>query len=215
VAGAARLRFERGPAALQLRKIDLLVKEKIMNKHLVMKSVVLSSLVIAMTSLIASIATGSPGSTWNKLELESTGLSVLMPGTVIKKEIHTASFIGDVVTEEYYVNDGRDSYSVETTDLPGFAVVFSGSDGIFDHAKGALLSDTFSKAISFTDVVLNGANGKALVYDTPSKPDHPEMHGEARFFLIDDRLYVADAVVEMDGAKQKLDRFFSSLAIKN
>jgi hypothetical protein len=186
-----------------------------MNMRVVMRSVVPSILVVAVTALFASIASGGSEASWKKLELESVGLSVLMPGTAIKKEIHTHSFIGDITTEEYYVEDGRDSYSVETTDLPGFAVVFSGSDGIYDHAKGALLKETFSKLISFSDIVLNGANGKSLVYDTPSKPDHPEMHGEARFFLIDHRLYTADAVVEMDGAKEKLDRFFSSLAIKN
>jgi hypothetical protein len=94
-------------------------------------------------------------------------------------------------------------------------VSFSGSGTIYEHTKGALLKKTLSKPLSFTDITFNNVKGKKLVYDTPTKPDHPEMHGEARFFLIDDRLYTADAVVEMDGAKEKLDRFFSSLAIKN
>jgi len=186
-----------------------------MNKRLIMKRIAPSILVVAMTGIFASIASGSAAPPWDKLALNSVGLSVLMPGTAAKKEIHTESFIGDITTEEYYVKNHRDTYSVETTDLPGFAVDFSGSDGIYDHAKGALLKKTFSKTISFTDIVLNGTKGKSLVYDTPTKPNHPEMQGEARFFLIDDRLYVADAVVEMDGAKEKLDRFFSSFQIKN
>jgi hypothetical protein len=195
-------------------KADIL-EEKTMSKRLVMKYAVLSSVVATAMVLFTSIATGSSGSSWSKLALDSADLSVLMPGTAKKNEIHTRSFIGDITTQEYYVVDGRDTYSVEITNLPGFAVVFSGSDGIYDHAKAALLKKTFSKTISFTDVVLNGAKGKSLLYDTPTKPDHPEMTGEARFFLIDDRLYSADAVVEMAGAKTKLDRFFSSLNIKN
>ncbi len=178
-----------------------------------MKNVVLPILVIAVTALFTSIAIGSSETNWKKFELESQGLTVLMPGTPIKKVLHEKSFIGDITTDEYYVNDGRDSFSVELTDLPGFAVAFSGSDVIYDHAKGALLKSTLSKLISFSDVTLNGVKGKQLVYDTPTKPDHPEMQGEARLFLRGDRLYIADAVVEMSGGKEKLSRFFSSLDI--
>ena len=65
------------------------------------------------------------------------------------------------------------------------------------------------------EITLNGAKGKRLVYDTPSKSDHPEMQGEARLFLFGHRLYIADAVVEMDGSEEKLRRFFSSLEINH
>jgi len=120
----------------------------------------------------------------------------------------------DITTHEYYVDDGLDAYSVEYVDLPGFAVAFSGSDTIYEHAKGALLKKTLSKTISFTDITLSGVQGKKLVYDTPTKPKHPEMQGEARFFLFDHRLYIADAVVEMARSEAKLGHFFSSLEIK-
>ncbi len=170
--------------------------------------------VIGITALVGFAAFVDSKPVWQEFQLESQGLSVLMPGTPKKKDIQNKSFIGDITTHEYYVDDGRDSYSVETTDLPGFAVVFSGSEVIYEHAKGALLKTTLSKPISFSDIMLNGVKGKKLVYDTPTKPDHPEMHGEARFYLFGDRLYSADAVVEMDGAEDKLTRFFSSLKIR-
>jgi hypothetical protein len=154
----------------------------------------------------------NPG--WTELRLEAEKLSVVMPGAAKKKEIHSKSFIGAITTNEYYVEDGLDAYSVEYTELPGFAVLFSGSDTIYEHARGALLKDTLSKTISFADITLSGVQGKRLVYDTPTKPGHPEMHGEARFFMFGDRLYVADAVVEMAGGEAKLEHFFSSLEIK-
>ena len=49
-----------------------------------------------------------------------------------------------------------------------------------------------------------GVHGKRLVYDTPTRPDHLEMQGEACFFLFGDRLYTADAVMEMDDGKEKM-----------
>ena len=164
--------------------------------------------------LVAFSVNGAANPGWKELRLEAQKLSVSMPGTAKKKEIHSKSFIGDITTNEYYVDDGLDTYSVEYTELPGFAVLFSGSDTIYEHARGALLKDTLSKTISFTDITLSGVQGKRLVYDTPTKRGHPEMQGEARFFLFGDRLYVADAVVEMAGSEKKLEHFFSSLEIK-
>ena len=157
---------------------------------------------------------GITATAWKKFDLNAPYLSVDMPGAPKKIVRHTASFVGNIATDEYLVNDGIDAYSVEVTELPGFALIFVGPDSLYDHTKGALLGKTLSKVISFTDVTLNGVKGKRLVYDTPTKPGHPEMQGEARMFLSGDWLYVADSVVEMKGGETKQDRFFSSLAIK-
>jgi len=186
-----------------------------MNSTTVPATVVLLGLAIAMAALSVPAAGADSHVTWQKLDLEAAGLSVLMPGTAKPKDIHTKSFIGNIVTHEYYVDADRDSYSVEFSDLPGFAVSFSGSGTIYEHTKGALLKKTLSKPLSFTDVTLNNVKGKKLVYDTPTKPGHPEMQGEARMFLFGDRLYIANAVVEKDGMEDNFKRFFSSLAIKH
>ena len=151
---------------------------------------------------------------WRSFTLETPYLAVDMPGTPTKSVRNDQSFVGDIATDEYRVKDGIDAYSVEVTELPGFALLFAGPDTVYDHTKGALLKATLSKVISFTDVTLDGTNGKRLVYDTPTKPGHPEMQGEARMFLSGDWLYVADTVVEMEGGESKQDRFFSSLKIK-
>jgi hypothetical protein len=177
-------------------------------------SMILFVLAIGLTAVVSPAANGDSKQSWKKLQLQAHRLSVSMPGTATPKDIHTKSFIGDITTHEYYVDNGRDSYSVEFSDLPGFAVAFSGSDVIYEHAKGALLKKTLSKPISFTEIKLAGVRGKRLVYDTPTKPDHPEMQGEARLFLFGHRLYIADAAVEMDGGEEKLRRFFSSLDIE-
>ena len=103
---------------------------------------VLLVIAIGMTALVTPAVNGDSKQHWKKLQLGPQGLSVSMPGAATPKDIHTKSFIGDITTHEYYVDDGRDSYSVEFSDLPGFAVTFSGSDVIYEHAKGALLKKT-------------------------------------------------------------------------
>lgn len=177
------------------------------------RTMVLSTFAAGIAVLGIFAAQAGETTAWKTFTLLDQSLSISMPGTPASKEVHSKSFIGDITTHEYYVDDGLDAYSVEFTDLPGFAVSFSGNETIYEHAKGALLKNTLSRSIAFTDVMLHGLPGKKLVYDTPTKPNHPEMQGEARFFLVDSRLYTADAVVEMNEGSGKLTRFFSSLKI--
>jgi hypothetical protein len=175
--------------------------------------IVALTVVLGVAVVGVQSAAGTSVAPWTTFKSESEHLSVLMPGTPQAREKHNKSFVGDITTVEHYAKEGLDTYTVDYTSLPGFAISFSSADGIYDHAKSAVLKNTFSKPISYTDITLNGVQGKKLVYDTPTKPDHPEMQGEAQFFLFGEHLYTVDAVVEMKGAEKKLERFFSSLEI--
>jgi hypothetical protein len=175
--------------------------------------IVALTVVIGVAVAGVQSAAGSSVASWTTFKSETEHLSVLMPGTPQAREKHNKSFVGDITTVEHSAKEGLDTYTVDYTSLPGFAISFSSADGIYDHAKGAVLKNTFSKAISYTDITLNGVQGKKLIYDTPTKPDHPEMQGEARFFLFGTHLYTVDAVVEMKDADAKLEKFFSSLEI--
>ena len=149
------------------------------------KSALIKATVFAgsIFAVVATYAVSPP--VWTKFESENDKFSVLMPGTPKKTTLHNKSFVGDIETVVHTARDGKDTYVVDRTSLPGFAVSFSGKDGIYDHAKSAVLKKTYSKAISFTDVTLDGVQGKKLAYDTPTKPGHPEMQGETRFFLVE------------------------------
>lgn len=170
--------------------------------------------VFAATVLVGAAVYATSPPAWTKFDSESKNFSVFMPGRPDSTELHNKTFVGDITTSVFTAHEDKDTYVVDYTPLPGFAVFFSGKDGIYNHAKAAILGKTYSKVISYTDVTLNGVQGKKLVYDTPSKPDHPEMQGEARIFLFGDNLYTADAVVVMKGSDEKIDRFFSSLEIE-
>lgn len=179
-------------------------------------SILLSGTLMMLLGVVAvgvRDVAGTDVAPWKKFTSPAEHLSVLMPGVPAQSEKHNQSFVGDIITIVHTAKQGSDTYTIDYTSLPGFAITFSGKDGIYSHARNAVLAGTFSKSISYTDLTLNGIEGKKLVYDTPSKPGHPEMQGEARFFLVDHHLYTVDAVVQMNGAEAKLERFFASLQI--
>ena len=165
---------------------------------------------IAITCLLGSEAGAEQA--WTTFTSKEGRFSVEMPGQPVMTETKQKSFIGTVTNHIFTAESGRDTFTVDYSDIPHFALHFAGADTIYEHAKGALLKRTFGKPASYTDVTISGAKGKRLVYDTPPVEGHPEMRGDAILVLVGTRLYVIDRVVtEAEAAKS--ERFLSSAEI--
>ena len=166
---------------------------------------------IAITGLLGSEARAEEA--WTTFTSKEGRFSIDMPGEPVKTETHQKSFVGTVTNHLFTAQSGKDTFTVDYSDIPHFALHFAGPDTIYEHAKGALLKQTFSKPTSYTDVTVSGVKGKRLVYDTPTREGHPEMRGDAILVLVDARLYVIDGVVPETEADAKSKRFLSSVKI--
>jgi hypothetical protein len=102
---------------------------------------------------------------------------------------------------------------VDYSDLPGFAVAFTGNDTIYSHATGALLKKTLGKLQSNKDITCQGHSGKHLVYDIPQASGQPEFDGQAYLFLVDKRLYVINAIAPANTGIPEVKHFLNSLHI--
>lgn len=174
-------------------------------------SAVLSALGIAwLCTAPVSVSSASPPS-WVTFQSTDAGFSVEMPTNPVPSALVTKSFIGDVTSHLFTSWEGNAKFTVDYSKIPGFALRFAGADTIYDHARGALLKQTWSKPVSFVDVTVNGRAGKQLVYDTPPVPGKPELAGLASFFLVGDRLYVADAMVPAGASEADAQRFLASI----
>lgn len=151
-------------------------------------------LVLGLTGLVL-VASTAGADEWDYFKSAAGRFAVQVPrepvATVTKKE----SFIGTITNHIFTVlrKDHYEKFTVDYSDIPSFAVEFTGDGIIIDHAKGALLSTTLAKPISYTDIEIDGHKGKKLVYDIPPRDGHPELRGEAIFVVVGNRLYVVDA----------------------
>lgn len=171
-------------------------------------------LLIAAT-LVAGIAAATGGPSWSKFTSSEGRFSVEMPGTPAQTQTKQKSFIGTVTNHIFTAESGADTYTVDYSDIPHFALDFAGPDTIYSHAKGALLLKTYGVETSYTDVTVSGEKGKRLVYDTPKAgSEPPPMRGDAILVLVGTRLYVIDAVVPRSEADAKSVRFLSSIEIE-
>jgi len=171
--------------------------------------------VLVLGAVGVIVGTSSAGADdWDYFKSAAGRFSVQVPETPKASVSEKHSFIGTITNHIFTVlrEDHYEKFTVDYSDIPSFAVEFTGADTIIDHAKGALLSTTLAKPISYTDLEVDGHKGKKLVYDVPPRDGHPELRGEAVFVVVGDRLYVVDAQLPANDHKDgNAKRFFKSL----
>jgi hypothetical protein len=172
------------------------------------------SLVLAGVTLLSTAALAAERDAWRVFRSAEGRFSVELPGTPTRSLTFDRSFIGTVTDHLFIVRHGDEKLTVDYSDIPGFAVDFAGADTIYAHAKSALLAQTWSRAVSTREVSLDGVTGRELVYETPPVPGKPKFYGQARFFLVGDRLYVFDAQVAAGASEARARRFLDSISIR-
>jgi hypothetical protein len=148
---------------------------------------------------------------WVTFHSREYGFTIEMPSQPVPSTLHTHSFIGDVTSELFTSWDGNEKFTVDHSKIPRFALDFAGPDTIYAHAKGALLSQTWSKEISFDDITTHGQAGKRLLYQTPPIPGKPKIYGAADFYLVGDRLYAVDVMVPAGESEAAAKRYLESV----
>ena len=172
---------------------------------------------ILASGVIGIAAFPAVANEWDYYKSAAGRFSVKVPETPVLTTETDSSFIGTITSHLYTVlrEDHYEKFTVDYSEIPSFAVEFTGADTIMDHAKGALLSQTMSKPTSYVDFKVDGFPGKRLTYETPPRKGHPALHGEAVFVMVGHRLYVIDAQLPMADKEERANRFLSSVDLSN
>jgi hypothetical protein len=162
--------------------------------------------------LVVASGLGRAQGQWVTFQSSGAQFSIEMPQQPRTTKMTTSSFIGDVTDDLFTATETNGRFTVDYSRIPRFALDFAGAGTIYDHAKGALLKQTWSKPISFEDITTaEGQTGKRLVYQTPPVPGKPKFYGEAHFFLVGDRFYAVDATVPAGDSEADAKRFLASI----
>ncbi|MFP8874356.1 MAG: hypothetical protein VCB42_07470 [Myxococcota bacterium] len=169
---------------------------------------------ILCVSLLA-VASSHAGEDWITFNSPEGKFSVEVPSQPKQSKTKMTSFIGTVTNHIFVIWSGDEKFTVDYSDLPGFAVAFAGADTIIDHAKSAMAKQTLAKVQSFTDVTVGKYKGKKFIFDMPPMKGKPAMHAVAYFFLVGHRLYVIDAEVPRGDGEERADRFLDSISFNH
>ncbi len=135
-----------------------------------------------------------PVVSWQKYKSVDGRFSIEFPSNPVTKITHQESVIGHITNHVFESKTSIGRFTMDYSDLPGFAVAFTGNDTIYSHARGGLLKKTLGKVQSSKDILFHGHSGKYLIYDIPQAPDKAKFVGQAYIFLIDKRLYIVNAI---------------------
>ncbi|MEO0793685.1 MAG: hypothetical protein AAFX93_00905 [Verrucomicrobiota bacterium] len=170
-------------------------------------------LLCLIVALLASVSSwGAAKADWQSVSCNDDRLTLMMPGKPVKTQKSDSSIVGNVKSVLYTVKfEGIGGVTVDCSDIPGTALFFAGADTIYSNAKGSLLSKVHGKTDTWTDINIDGHQGKKLTYRTPPSSGHPGYTGEAQMFLIGNYLYII-SVLEMTGEDTITeDKVFASL----
>jgi len=104
---------------------------------------------------------------WHQFKSEEGRFSIQFPTLPAIKTHDQNSIIGHVTNHLFESRSHLGDFSVDYSDLPGFAITFTGNETIYSHATGALLKDTLGKLKSSKDFNYQG---------------HPELAEESLFY---------------------------------
>lgn len=148
---------------------------------------------------------------WQEFKSADGHFAIEFPTPPVARTNTQESVIGLVRNHIFESDSAIGKFSLDYSDLPGFAVTFTGNGTIYSHATGSLLQKTLGKIRSTKDIEYQGHSGKHLIYDIPQAIDKPEFDGEAYLFLIDKRLYVINAIAPAAASLPNVKHFLNSL----
>ncbi|OQK18185.1 hypothetical protein AU255_10215 [Methyloprofundus sedimenti] len=148
---------------------------------------------------------------WQEFKSDDGHFSIEFPTAPKIKKNTQESVIGDVINHVFESKTGIGIFSLDYSDIPGFAVSFTGNDKIYSQATETLLKKTFGKIQSSTDIKYQNHSGKHLIYDIQQTSDKPEFDGQTYLFLIEKRLYVINAIAPAATSMSHIKYFLNSV----
>ncbi len=165
--------------------------------------------ILASFCVLLALTLGVSAEEWSSYSLDSGSFQVEFPSRPQEDTQKNSSPLGEIESRTWTAVLGDLTYSVTFTELPRLAVVFGGSDSIYENARGDLLHHTLGKRVSWDDVSVAGHEGKTLEYRLPDDNGVQRLRGEALFVLVGNSLYVLNATgpADFDGFKKFFDSF--------
>ena len=144
---------------------------------------------------------------WEDMDLNT--VSVSFPQRPKMKVSSESSPVGPITSQNYEVNGADYSLVVSTTRLPKVALAFRGAEALYKDAADALLKEhSGAQKVSYAAVNQGGTNGAELAFKTADGEQ-----GKARFFLVGEKLMIAQATWKPQG-QPLAQRFLDSFKVK-
>jgi hypothetical protein len=139
---------------------------------------------------------------WHRIPSVDGRASVMFPIPLDENKVRTTvdkTPAGKATTRMLEYQDEGMLFTISGTELPGLAVQLAGETTIMKKSKEGLLSKAYSKEASYVQYDgLKGPKAMLLKYDSANlqKEGHPGFKGFAVLFLLGNKLYMVNSMLE-------------------
>ena len=146
---------------------------------------------------------------WATFTSEDGGFSILFPGKPEEQIESVSTAIGTIETEFFIVEQKDRAYSLNYADYPKEIIAASDAGSMLDGAGMGAVSNVNGELLDEKEITLDGYPGREIRIEV--KEDDIIIH--ARFYLVENRLYVVQAVSKSEASTPDIDKFLDSFQL--
>ncbi len=146
---------------------------------------------------------------WATFEPDDGAFSILFPGKPEEQTESVSTAIGDIETQFFIAEQKDRAYSVNYADYPREIIIVSDAEAMLDGAGMGAVSNVDGELLDEKEITLDGYPGREIEIEV--KED--DIIVRARFYLVENRLYVVQAVSKSKASAPDIDKFLDSFQL--
>lgn len=166
---------------------------------------------VLLLALVLLSGCGETEEEWATFESEEGRFSILFPGEPKEQTESVSTAIGTIETEFFMVEQKDMAYSLNYADYPADIVAASDAGMMLNGARMGAVSNVNGELLDEKEITLDGYPGREIRIEI----DEDDIIVRARFYLVENRLYVVQALSKKSKASsEEIDEFLDSFELR-
>ena len=152
---------------------------------------------------------------WHLVKSQDGAVEAMLPGPAKKKLNKKKTLAGTITTKVLEFHTDEVEFTITSTKLSKFLRRFANDEKLYKRAKSEILNKSFGEEKSLKEVEIDGVPARELHYEVVhfEDEDHNGYQGVAVFVVLNDKIYVANAIMEKEDGNLDLKKFRDSIKI--
>jgi len=170
---------------------------------------------LATLVVVSAIGNLQAQDDWHLVKSHDGAIEAMLPGPAKKKLDRKKTLAGTITTKvlEFHTDDVE--FTITSTKLSKFLRRFANDEKLYKRAKSEILSKSYGEEKSLKEIEIDEVPARELHYEVVDFHDenHNGYQGVAVFVVLNDKVYVANAIMEKEEGNLDLKKFRDSIKI--
>jgi hypothetical protein len=166
---------------------------------------------VACLAVLTALAVPASAQEWKKFSGDSGRFSVDLPGEPKQQKQEVPTDAGKITLTMYIVEAGNGGYFVALSDFPAALVQAADPEALLTNARDGAVRNVRGKLTGDKAITLGEYKGREIQFEAGNAT--MKIVGQARLYLVGNRLYQLLVVGQQAEALEQSARFFNSFRL--